>query len=387
MRDLTLLWIISARIGRSLHDYLMFMRKEPLQWPEAVATSAMPKSLVNEMESKDWWRPMNGHLVSPAQAGTYVRQHDRYLGYVLALSRQRPRSIVFAGTVAAMLLGHPVWPALTHVDVYMREGRRNLRELRPHPGTAKPVTMRPMGVPDDLSVLDVGHGVLVTSHEQTAVDVARLAASQTAFVTVCSILGALSTTGDIYQDRTDSLFLEQEAAARARMIGIAEKLGKTSGRRRAMRIIELASGQVESVAEARVLWIIRAFGLPDPIMQYRIMVGRDEFFGDFVWPELKLIVEFNGQTKYDGEGGRDAKERARETLLRSAGYEIINLEWHQLKDPGKVALLIYGFLTRRASRVSRGSSAGVPAPAPIAYPSLRPDLNQPARKFRKTTGR
>ncbi len=97
------------------------------------------------------------------------------------------------------------------------------------------------------------------------VDVARLAASQAAFVTVCSILGALATTGDIYQDRTDSQFLAQEAEARARMIGIAEKLGKASGRRRAMRIIELASGQVESVAEARVLWIIRAFGLPDPI--------------------------------------------------------------------------------------------------------------------------
>ncbi len=118
------------------------------------------------------------------------------------------------------------------------------------------------------------------------------------------------------------------------------------------------------------------------------MVGRREFFGDFVWPELKLIVEFNGQTKYDGDGGnlRTAKERARETLLRSAGYEIVNLEWHQLDDPRRVALLIYGFLTRRASRVSRGSSAGAPAPAPIAYPSLRPDLNQPARKFRKTTG-
>ncbi len=63
---LPLLWIISARIGRSLHDYSMFMRKEPLQWPDAVATSAMPKSLVNEIESKGWWRPMNGHLISPA---------------------------------------------------------------------------------------------------------------------------------------------------------------------------------------------------------------------------------------------------------------------------------------------------------------------------------
>lgn len=379
------LWILSARIAGNRHDCSMFMRRESLNWPEAVSTSSMPKSLVRELERNGWWRPINGHLIAPAEQQTHPRQHDRYLGYVLALSRQRPGSMVFAGTVAAMLLGHPVWPSLTNVDVYMRTGRRHVRELRPYPGAPAPVMMRPMAPADDLPVLDVGQGVLVTSHEQTAVDVARLAASQTAFVTVCSILGALSTTGGLYRDRTDPQFLEREAAARARMIEIAGGLANTAGRRRAMQIIELASGQVESVAEARVLWIIHAFGLPTPVLQYRIVVAGREFFGDFVWPDKKLIVEFNGQGKYDGDGGtqRTAKERARESLLRSAGYEVVNIEWNQLKDPQRVAELIHGFLSRRPIRDSRGGVAGVRTP--VAQPSLRRDLNQAARTLRRTS--
>lgn len=363
----------------------MFMRRELLNWPEAVSTSSMPKSLVRELERNGWWRPINGHLIAPAEQQTHPRQHDRYLGYVLALSRQRPGSMVFAGTVAAMLLGHPVWPSLTNVDVYMRKGRRHVRELRPYPGAPAPVMMRPMAPADDLPVLDVGQGVLVTSHEQTAVDVARLAASEAAFVTVCSILAELATSGDAYQDRTDPRFLEREAAARARMIEIAGRLANTAGRRRALQIIEHASGQVESVAEARVLWIIHAFGLPTPILQYRILVSRREFFGDFVWPDRKLIVEFNGQSKYDGDGGnqRTAKERARETLLRSAGYEVVNIEWHQLKDPQRVAELIHGFLSRRPVRDSNGSVAAIRTP--VAQPSLRRDLDRPARRLRRST--
>ena len=361
----------------------MFMSQDPLRWPEVVPVAPVPGDRRRAMMSEGWWRPMNGYLVAPPQQGTYAHQADRYLGYVLSLAMQRPQAVVLTGTVAARLLGHPVFPSLSNIDAYVRKGTRAIREFRPYPGTAEAVTMRPMNAPDGLPILDLGRGVLVTSREQAAVDVARLAATETAFITICSILGVLATTGAAYQDRTDPLFLEQEAAARARMMAIAERLPNSSGRRRAMQIIELASGQVESLAEARVLWLIHAYGLPTPIMQYQIKVDGREFFGDFVWPDRKLIVEFNGEGKYgddEKKGQRVADERARESLLRSAGYEVVNLSWKQLRNPGQVAMLIYRFLCRRVPSNSQNDARNGPAAVP--HPVARRDLFQPAKPIR-----
>ena len=361
----------------------MFMSTDPLRWPEVVPSVHVPGVQRKAMERGGWWRPMKGYLVAPPDQGAYAHQLDRYLGYVLSLAMQRPQALIFTGTVAAQLLGHPIFPSLGNIDAYVQNGGRAIRKLRPYPGLTEAVTMRPMNAPDELPVFDLGRGVLVTSREQTAVDVARLAATQTAFITVCSILGVLATTGDAYQDRTDPRFLEQEAAARTRMMTLAENLPNTSGRRRAMQIIELASGQVESLAEARVLWLIHAYGLPTPTMQYRNKVGGHEFFGDFVWPERKLIVEFNGEGKYGDDEKRSqrvADERARESLLRSAGYEVVNLSWKQLRNPGQVAMLIYRVLCRHAPSNSQNDTRNELAAIP--YPVARRDLFQGAKPIR-----
>ncbi len=340
----------------------MFMSSDPLHWPDIVSTPSMPRAEAIALEKQGWWRPIVGFLVEPRKERTFGRHQDYHLGYVLALAQQSQGALLFANTTAALLLGHPVWPKPTDISVYKYKGRLKVRALRPHPRATGPVHMRPMTASGPIGVYDLGKGVFVTNREQTAVDVARLEASQTAFIIVCSVLGALATSGDVYQDRLDAGFLKREAEARKRMIAIAEKLPNTAGRQRAMQIISLASGQVESVAEARVLWLIHAYGLPTPIMQYQIFVDGYEFFVDFVWPDQKLIVEFNGEGKYndDGRPQRAAEERARETLLRSAGYEVVNLSWKQLENPQRVALLIHRFLKKR-------SSTHIPEPSPRRY--------------------
>ena len=336
---------------------LMFMSSQPLHWPKVLSTASMPKSDFQTLKKQGWWRPTRGFLVEPPKGERYTWQQHCYLGYVRALVRQYPGGVVFAGTTAAMLLGYPVWPSPVDILAYKNGGRCEARELPSHPYSARKARFRSMNGRTITRAIDLGHGVYTTTHEQTAVDVARLAASETAFIIVCSILGRLATSGDIYQDRTDPEFLEREAAARARMMAMAEELPSNAGRRRAMQVISTASGQVESLAEARVLWIIRAYGLPSPIMQYRILVDGREFFGDFVWPERKLIVEFNGEGKYrdDEKNRRVADERARESQLRSAGYEVVNISWKQLADHEYIARLIHGFL-------NRGSSMSLPDP-------------------------
>ncbi len=354
----------------------MFTSGNFLEWPRIISTSSIPKSEVRKLEKAGWWRPTLGFLVEPIQGGKSTSQQSLYLAYILALSKPCPESTVFAGPTAALLLGHSTWPTTKDIDVYRLKGRRNVKQLRRCPQLPTPPAVRQMKMPKHItSGTTVGPGVRVTSQEQTAIDVARLAASRSAFITVCSILGILATSGDVYRDRKEAAFMEREDAARARMMTLAEQLPRTSGRRRAMQIIERASGQVESLAEAWVLWIIHAYGLPIPLMQVRIVVAGHEFFGDFVWPERMLIVEFNGQGKYEGEGKnrRFADERARESLLRSAGYEFVNLSWKQLQDPWQVAQLIHGFLCRGGPTVP---SAAIPEPRPNR------ELLQPSRPFR-----
>ena len=360
------LWIISAEAAESQHDWSMFMSSDPLRWPTVVSLASMPKRESQALKRQGWWSPTRGFLVEP-QKEALIHHQDYYLGYVRALVQQDSQSVIFAGTTAAMLLGHPVWPYPTDVVAYKNNGRREARALSPYPRANRNVCFRPMRDRAISEVIDVGQGVRTTTREQTAVDVARLAASQTAFIIVCSILGLFASSGDTYQDRTDPRFLEREAAARARMMEIAEALPNTGGRRRAMQVISAASGQVESLAEARVLWIIRAYGLPSPAMQYRILVDGREFFGDFVWPDKKLVVEFNGEGKYgdDEKSRRVAEERARESLLRSAGYEVVNLSWKQLQDPAYVARLIHKFL-------NSGSLASAPLPR-VQQGLMRPE--------------
>lgn len=360
----------------------MFMSNSPLHWPRIITTSSESASAIRQREREGWWRPMKGFLAEQPSNEPFAFQRSCFLGYVRVLAELSPEPIVFAGTTAAMLLGHPVWPRLTNIEVYKTTGRRDVRTLRPHPGSIAPVLLRPMRRPSTLSTThDLGHGVSVTTREQTAVDVARLAASESAFVTVCSILGQLATTGNVYRDRLDPAFREQESAARSRMMAIADQLPCTSGRQRAKQIIALASGQVESVAEARVLWAVHAYGLPAPQIQHRIVVDGHEYFGDFVWPDQRLIVEFNGEEKYriDETGNRRiADERARESILRSAGYEIINLSWRQLQNHAQVARLILRFLNGASS---------TPTTRHATHCRIMPELSRPARKVRSDARR
>lgn len=358
------------------HALTMFMTTTPLRWPKIITTSALSTQTIRLREQEGWWRPMKGYLVEPPSNEPFAFQRECFLGYVRVLAELAPEPIIFAGITAAMLLRHPVWPRLTNIEVYKTTGRRDVRALRRHPRSTAPVLVRPMRQPSTLTnTHTLGHGVTVTTREQTAVDVARLAASESAFITVCSILGQLATTGDNYRDRLDPMFLEQESAARARMIELANQLPCTSGRQRAKQIISLASGQVESVAEARVLWIIHAYGLPAPLMQHRIVVDGREYFGDFVWPDLRLIVEFNGEEKYRiGEHNqRVAAGLARESILRSAGYEIINLSWAQLQNHEQVARLILKFLSRASPMLASQLSCNL---------QIKPELSRPAKQMR-----
>jgi very-short-patch-repair endonuclease len=75
-----------------------------------------------------------------------------------------------------------------------------------------------------------------------------------------------------------------------------------------------------------MLHLIRAAKLPPP----RTNTPVAGFEADFVWPEHKLIVEFDG---YQFHGHRQAfeRDRRRDQAHVAAGYRVIRVTWRQLE--------------------------------------------------------
>lgn len=155
--------------------------------------------------------------------------------------------------------------------------------------------------------------ISVTSLERTVVDCARFGGFAQAVVIGDN---ALHTGADL-----------------AVMVGMVAKLGGARGVKKARRVLAALDGKSESAGESRTRLFLAKLHIPQPVLQYRIRVETIEYRADFAWPELKLILEFDGNFKYfdfrpTAEVLRD--ERRRENLLIERGWRFIRIEWADL---------------------------------------------------------
>lgn len=121
----------------------------------------------------------------------------------------------------------------------------------------------------------------------------------------------------------------------------------------ARSVIKLADAQSESVGESRTRLLMHAIGLPAPVLQAEIQdAGRLVGRVDFLFEEERVIVEFDGQMKYDGVDGQAALAavKAREDHLRSLGYEVVRIVWKDLDQPTRVRALIEAGFARSRMR-------------------------------------
>jgi very-short-patch-repair endonuclease len=98
-----------------------------------------------------------------------------------------------------------------------------------------------------------------------------------------------------------------------------------------------------SEAEAELLRLIRAAGLPTPLTNAR--VGRYEV--DFLWPEHGLVVEMDGFAYHSSRHAFE-RDRLRDADLQSLGLRVIRVTWRQLQQPeALVARLAAALATAR----------------------------------------
>jgi very-short-patch-repair endonuclease len=83
--------------------------------------------------------------------------------------------------------------------------------------------------------------------------------------------------------------------------------------------------------EERFLPFLRRHALPQPRLNDWIMVGEKRFEVDCHWHGTGQVVELDS---WEAHGTRSSfrEDRARDRILRTAGYAVTRISWAQLDD-------------------------------------------------------
>lgn len=156
------------------------------------------------------------------------------------------------------------------------------------------------------------HGVLATNLIQTVVDCARSYGALEGTVIADSALRGSADIADV-------------SAALEAVEGY--------GRQRALAVARSMSSHSESAGESITRFRIREMGFPMPLEQVNIPTPYGVYRPDFVWWDLKIIVEFDGRGKYYNYGSTAealVRERDREKALTNAGWTIVRVNWESV---------------------------------------------------------
>jgi len=116
------------------------------------------------------------------------------------------------------------------------------------------------------------------------------------------------------------------------------------------RLKEEPSGRKRSRLEKRFAPFLRRHELPLPRFNDWILLGPKRYQVDCHWPGAGQIVELDG---WEGHRTRTAfrEDRARDRVLRVAGYSVTRLTWNQLDDePEAIAADLRALLEERSRR-------------------------------------
>ncbi|MGC5628625.1 hypothetical protein ACPYO6_10325 [Georgenia sp. Z1344] len=261
-----------------------------------------------------------------------ARRREVYRARCVAVQRQARSRRALTLESAAALHGLHLWGFPTSVPV--------LYPARGSAVSAADVEIHRFSVrPDDVESID---GILVTTLERTAIDLARLRDPESAILPLDHVFAKLCRADRRERERVD----RDAAQLRARLIDrLRTEFRGARGVRRAIQLIGWASPWSESAWESRLRWIVLTWGVRDAVQQCRIETEHHRWWVDLAirfgtsddGRPLWLVVEFDGRTKYgtDPTTTSDAllKERRRYHDLERAGHKVLHLTAAEATDP------------------------------------------------------
>jgi len=287
---------------------------------------------------RDEWQAVHRGTYCTAEAVAALNSEQQHRLRALALAQRSPHLAV-SHLSAATLLHLPLWD-VRFDDVHLTRAGRGGSRVGPgrivHAGRLDP---------GDVVAI---HGVRATSPGRTLVDLARTTSHPTAVIAADYALARrLVAPGE--------LALALAAAGHCR------------GAAAARRALLFADGRSESAGESRTRLVLHQGGLPAPHLQVQIYAQDGTFLGrvDLGYPELGVLIEFDGKVKYQQPfrpGQTPAEvviaEKLREDRLRALGYVVVRFVWSDLADPEGMAATVATALERGRTVAAAGAIAG-----------------------------
>lgn len=134
----------------------------------------------------------------------------------------------------------------------------------------------------------------------------------------------------------------EDVRERYRML-LRRRLDERPDRRRTIQgydLLALATGRAESPPESWLLLQIADLGFPLPEVnwQLRSAWGTEIYRLDLAWPDLRIVLEYDG---LDVHAERGAEDAARQNDLERRGWIVIRVTVADLSDPSHLAARLH----------------------------------------------
>jgi very-short-patch-repair endonuclease len=238
------------------------------------------------------------HVGVYAVGHAVVSKEGRWMAAVLASG---PGAVLSHRSAAALWGIRP--PSGGALDVTAPHNSRSSRLIRRHRG---------MPPADEVALRD---GIPVTTVPRTIFDLAAVAPAT----------------------MVESALRESEYLQLHDRLSLLDLLERYPGRRGCRKVRTClerraeAPGRIRSPLEELFLPFLRRHRLPPPQLNAWVRAGARSFQVDCLWHDVRQIVELDG---YRSHGTRAAfrADRARDRLLRVAGYGVTRVTWTQLEE-------------------------------------------------------
>lgn len=260
--------------------------------------------------------------------GAYVRTSPRLairgrsLARIVAVHHQMRAPHWFSHESAALLWGLPLW---------RDDGRVHVRQTGHASSQRDRAVSRHRGIVDERHLTSVG-GLPVTDMEQTVLDCAR---------SLSPLAGLVVADGAL-----------RAGADRAAVVALLDEVAGRRGVRSARAVVELADGGSESPGETVTRFVLLRAGLPRPKTQVEVATRLGPFWADLGWPEWKVLVEYDGRTKYAGVDDL-VREKRRHDALLEAGWRVLRVTKEDLRSPDELVRRVERLLPLNVPRTIR----------------------------------
>ncbi|MFT4244980.1 MAG: hypothetical protein QM571_00425 [Micrococcaceae bacterium] len=160
-------------------------------------------------------------------------------------------------------------------------------------------------------------GVPITSIEQTVIDCAKTLSFAESIVSADSAL--------------------RKGVTKNRLRELASNMDQARYQKKIGKVIDSCTSLSESAGESLARVMLMALELPVPKLQYKFSTPTRNYYTDFYFSDLFLIVEFDGMEKYQGKCQKPEQvfinERARDEVLFRKGISVIHFTWSELHRP------------------------------------------------------